>query len=63
MNGDIILDMVNYFNKKTVTLPSYNSRPRKPPIHCYNALCVAQSCHVLQLDLQKHLNKKQRQSD
>lgn len=41
MNGDVILNMVNHFDKKTITLPSYNTRPRKLTIHCNHALCVA----------------------
>lgn len=51
MDGDIILDMVNHFNEKTVTLPCYNAWPRKLPIYCQNALCMAQSRHILQFDI------------
>ena len=58
MDGDIILDMVNHFNEKTVTLPCYNAWPRKLPIYCQNALCMAQSRHILQFDLHNISNKK-----
>ena len=41
MNGDVVLNMVSHFDKKTVTLPSHNVWPRKLAIHCDHALCVA----------------------
>ena len=47
MDGDVVLDMVNHIDKKVITLPSYNARPRKLPIYSNNALCVAQSCDIL----------------
>ena len=47
MDGDVFLDMVNHLDKKAITLPSYNARPRKLPIYSNNALCVAQSCDIL----------------
>jgi hypothetical protein len=41
MDGDIVVDMVDHLDKKVVTLPSYNVRPRKLPVYCHNALVVA----------------------
>ena len=52
MNRDIVLDMVNHFNKKSVTLSSNNARPWELPIDCHHALGVAKACHILQHDLQ-----------
>ena len=51
MDGDIVVDMVDHLDKKAVTLPSYNARPRKLPVYCHNALSVAQSRHILQYNL------------
>ena len=56
MDGDIVVDMVDHLDKKVVTLPSYNARPRKLPVYCHNALVVAQSCYILQYNL--HNNSK-----
>ena len=56
MDGDIVLNMVSHFDKKTVSLPSYNARSWKLAIHCHNALCVAQSCHILVPYLHKYIN-------
>jgi hypothetical protein len=53
VDGDIVVDMVDHLDKKAVTLPSNNARPRKLTIYCHNALAVAQSCYILQCDLQK----------
>lgn len=60
MNRDVVLDMINHFNKDTVTFSSYNARSRKLPIYCHNALCMAKSGHILQLDLEKTEGKKKR---
>jgi hypothetical protein len=54
MDGDVVLDMVNHFNEEAITLPSNNSRPWKLAVYSYNALGVAQPCHILQLDLWSH---------
>lgn len=51
MNGDVVGDMINHFNKEIVALPCYNPRSRKLPVNCYNALCMAQPCDILQFDL------------
>lgn len=53
MDGDVVLNMVNHFDKKTITLPSNYAGPRKQTIHCDHALCVAQSRNILVLYLHK----------
>jgi hypothetical protein len=53
VDGDIVVDMVDHLDKKAVTLPSYNARPRKLSVYCHYALVVAQSCYILQYNLQK----------
>lgn len=51
MKGDIVLNMVNNLNQNGIAFPGNDSRPRKLPIHCHNALCLAQPCHILKLYL------------
>ena len=51
VDRDIVWNMINDFNEQTIALSSYNPRTRKFPIHCHNALGVAQPCHILQLNL------------
>jgi len=41
MYGDIVLDMINHFYEKIVTLPSNYSRPWKLSIYCHHALAMA----------------------
>ena len=57
MDGDVVWDMVHHFNKKAITLPSYNARSRKLPIYRHNALRVAKPCHILQFDLPRKQSK------
>ena len=47
VNRDIVLDMVNHFNKKTITLPSNDARPGKLAVDCYHAPGLAKACHIL----------------
>ena len=51
VDGNIVWDMINDFNEQTIPLSSYNPRTGEFSIHSNNALAVAQSCHILQLDL------------
>lgn len=51
MDANIVGYMVNHLNLHSVAFPSNNSRAWKLPIHCHNALRMAQSRHILQLDL------------
>ena len=57
MDGDIVLDMVNHLNHHSISFPSNDVRSWKLPIHTHNALRVAQSCHILQLDLERFQQK------
>ena len=47
MEGDIVLDMVNHFNQEPVTFPCNDTRPWELPVNGHNALCLAESCHIL----------------
>lgn len=51
MDGDVALDMVDNFDEEAIALPSNNPRPGKLTVYGYNALRVAQPCHILQLNL------------
>lgn len=51
MNRNVVGDMVNHFDKQSVTFPSNNTRSRKLAIHCHNALSMAQTCHILHFNL------------
>lgn len=55
MDRDIRFNMVDHVNKKIVTLPRHNPRPRELSIYSNYALRVAQARYILQYDLQ---NKK-----
>lgn len=56
MDGNIVLNMINNFDKKPVTLPCYNTRPWKLPVYWYKGLGVAQASDISQFDLQKIFN-------
>lgn len=43
--------MVNHFNKQSITFPSYDPRAWKLAVDGHDALCMAQSCHITQLNL------------
>ena len=60
VKSDIVLNMVNHLDNKAITFPSYDPRPWKLTIDCNNALCLAQPCHVLHLDLCKIYKKNKK---
>ena len=53
MDCNIVLNMVNHFNHKSIAFSCYDSRTRKLSIDSYNALGFAKPCDILQFDLQK----------
>lgn len=57
MDADVVWNMIDHLNYDSVTLSSNNSRPRELPINCHNGLCVAQSCNIFQLYLEKQKQK------
>jgi hypothetical protein len=59
VDRDIRFNMVDHFNKKIVTLPRHNARPRVLSIYSNHALRVAQACYILQYDLQNKKWKKE----
>lgn len=59
MDGDVVVNMINHFYKEIIALPRYNPRSRKLSIYCYDALCMAQPCQILQLDLRKPTIRQQ----
>lgn len=54
VNGDIMLDMVNYFDEEAITLTSHNARPWELSISCHNALGMAKPGYIVHFNLQKH---------
>lgn len=59
MDGDVVVNMINHFYNEIIALPCYNPRSRKLSIYCYDALCMAQPCHILQFDLWKPTIRQQ----
>lgn len=53
MDRDVVWDMINHFDNKTIILSGNNAGPWKLSIYCDYAFGVAQSCHILHLNLQK----------
>ena len=56
MNADIVWDMIDDLNDKSVAFSSNNSRTREPAINCYYALRVTQSGHIFKSYLQVSVN-------
>ena len=57
MDCNVTGDMVSNFYKKPITLSSDNTWTWKFSLDRNHAFCVAQSCHVLQLDLHEKIDQ------
>lgn len=55
--------MVGDIDKNSISFSNINSRPWKPPIYSYNGFSMAQSTHILHLNLKKATQKKIIQND
>lgn len=51
MDRYVVRNMVNHFDKETIALPSNDTRARELAIDGHHALGVAQTGHILQLNL------------
>lgn len=54
VNGDVIRNMIDHLNNQPVAFSSDNTRPWELPVHCHQALPMAQSSHVRHFYLSRY---------